>query len=230
MAEEEAVVDAVDNAPNAETTDAESAEPQYVTSEEYKKLQRVVSSKDKSERQLRKQVAEMSAMTANEGSRWESTLNAVVGALETGSFEQARQSLNKATGERQNQQYYAKALGELAEIVGGDEDFNTDDKYKTAKDLWYSNRVTEALAEAKRANAPETQGIDVEELTRTIRAGIMKDLGRVDTGGSTAASPRGGASSEALSQVDTRKMNPKQLQVHKEALLAAMSKETGAKF
>ena len=94
----------------------------------------------------------------------------------------------------------------------------------------HAEELTEALAEAKRANAPETQGIDVEELTRTIRAGIMKDLGRVDTGGSTAASPRGGASSEALSQVDTRKMNPKQLQAHKDALLAAMSKETGAKF
>lgn len=230
MADEEAVASAPDNAPVAETENAEPAEPQYVTADEYKKLQRVVSSKDKSERQLRKQVAELSAMSAGDSTRWETTLNAVVGALETGSFEQAKQSLSKATDDRQNQQYYAKALGELAEIVGGEEDFNTDEKYKTAKELWYGNRVTEALAEAKRANAPETQAFDVDEITRNIRAEIMKDLGRVDTGTSTAASPRGGASSEALSKVNLKTMNPKQLQAHKEALLSAMSKETGVKY
>jgi hypothetical protein len=75
-------------------------------------------------------------------------------------------------------------------------------------------------------NTPETQSLDIEELTRTIKAGIMKDLGRVDTGGSTSATPRGGASSEVLSQVNTKGMSPKQLQEHGSALRLAMSKET----
>jgi hypothetical protein len=225
MADEEVTI-APDNAEVAETENAETAAPQYVDREEYKKLQRVVSAKDKSERQLRKQVTELNAMSAGEGARWETTLNAVVSALENGSFDQAKQSLTKATGERQNQQVYAKALGELAEIVGGEENFNDDEKYKVAKELWYNNRVNEALVEARRVNTPETQSLDIEELTRTIKAGIMKDLGRVDTGGSTSATPRGGASSEVLSQVNTKGMSPKQLQEHGSALRLAMSKET----
>jgi|TARA_R110002020_G_scaffold330266_2_gene545957 hypothetical protein len=214
-----------------ETPVDDSQEDRIFTKEEYQNLQRKLSAKDVSEKNLKRQLAELQFKSSGSDSRWEATMAAMVDALGSSSLidtSSLNNVMQQTHAQKQNDEYISKAMGELSDIIG-DDNFNTDEKYTRSRDLWYSGRVTEALADARQANSPSTQ-IDVEQLTRQIRSDIMKDLGRVDTGESTTTSSNRNASSEALSNIDTSRMTVKQLNEHKNALYEALHKETGVNY
>lgn len=209
------------------------AEVQYVSMDEYKNLQRKLSQKDKTEREIRKQLAEFTTRAASEGRRFDDTLQAVVDALSGNDLldvTKAKAALQQAQANRQSNEYAARLMGRLAEVVG-DEDFNTDAKYTSAREMWNNGRYEEAIAESQRVNAPaeSSEQFDKEEFARQIRSDIMKELGRVDTGSTTSTSSANSSVNE-LSQIDTRRMTPAQLKEHQAKLWDAMEKEQGVKY
>ena len=208
-----------DNTEKVETT--EEKEVQYVSMEEYKKLQQVVSKKDKNEREVRKQLAEFTTKANSEGKRVDEMIAAVVDALGSNELldvSKAKAAVQQSQAKAPNNEYVAKAMGRLAEVLNGDE-FETDPRYAQAKEMWYGGRVEDAIAAAKLVNTPSetTAGFsedDRAELAREIRAGIMKDLGRVDTGSSTTTTTKETKSLDELTGTDTSRMNLTQLKEH----------------
>ena len=229
MADDETTISA--NTEAVETVD-DSQEPQVFTKEEYQNLQRKLSAKDVSEKMLKRQLAELNSNTRGSDQRYEQSLEAIVEALKDNSMgidtDRLSRVVDNTKASRANTEYVSKALGELQDIIG-DDNFNTEEKYQKARGLWQGCRITEALAESRQVNSPDTQ-IDTVELARKIRSDIMKELGRVDTGDSTTSTSTKGSSAEALGKIDTSRMTVNQLTEHKNALYGAMNKENGIEY
>ncbi len=218
---------------NAEAN-TEEKQVEYVTMEEHKNLQRKLSAKDKSEKEVRKQLAEFTTRVMSDNTRNDKTMSDLVEAMSSNDLldmTKAKAVLAQAATSKQSSDYVAKAMGRLAEQLNG-EDFNSEEKFSSAREMWQGGRVEEAIAEVTRINNPtenQAEALDVEELTRTIKAGIMKDLGRVPTGSSTVTTTKETKSLDELTGTNTSKMNLAQLKEHKAAIWDAADVAQGIK-
>ena len=209
------------------TTEGNEEAATYVSMDEYKNQQRKLSQKDKSEREVRKQLAEFTARSSADSERTDATVAALVEALSSNELldvSKAKSALKASQAQKQSDDYNAKIMGRLAEELNGD-NFNTDEKYAQAREIWNAGRVDEAIAAVHAVNNPsETQeSVDLEEFARKIKSEVMKELGRVDTGGSTATTTNT-KSLDELTAVNIKRMTPAQLKEHQDALWKAMGR------
>lgn len=186
--------------------DSKSSEsPRTVPFEQYQSQQRATSKWQKRARDAAQQLASLETEYQGGMARMEERLDALMRAFGE-SFEDRKpaieETLVKVSKQREETTTVARQRGELNALLTEAEVEWDDDRLAEVRPLWDAGRRSEAVEKARAALMPAMSETKMSELVEAKVQERLKELGRVDTGGTSTPAPRRGVSRQSLTQVN----------------------------
>lgn len=196
---------------------------------EYQNLQRKFERERQARIKAERQLAERSV--DNPSTRTEDVLTEVLGVLPKAVPDAAERLAEvgaKFKTRREREKFAAQRYAEITELVeANDLDWEHDERFTKAREQWDSGQLDEAIRSVRQV-IDDGKKVDVDALVEAKVSQKLKELGRVDTGTSTAANVTPNLAD--LLKRDTSRMTREEMAAYDKQLSEAYQKQTGVRI